>query len=429
MAAAAAGSRADSAPPGQDAVGRIKISATIDDEGPLGITWGFSSATSAPRIKHISASGLAAKQQQLRPGLVLSTVNGTSVAELPRRDAMALAEAARRPLELSFSLPVREGWLWKLGGGTGAWRSEKKRWAVLEDNRLRWFKVERAKNAYQQEKGSASTINASLKVSSAGSGKRLYAFEMCERHDIHAVRPLVFYAGTPASRDAWMRDIAAHGAIATHFEVQAVSDEDLGHYAGAMRDQIAVQNRVDVAALKTHADTFIGKDAVEWLVNVGAAWNYKEAEQVCVRMERAKLLHHCEHEHGFQDDDDFYRFQVRARRHRIVPLLLCRAARARDRAPACVAAAPVLSRVLTTRVRCCMRACVVPDRREQVRARLQEPCEREAADGQPSQHDVSRRAHPRRLQLGTGRRQVRGPGRFGCCVRRAGAGGPEKLAV
>ena len=34
-------------------------------------------------------------------------------------------------------------------------------------------------------------------------------------------------------------------------------------------------------ALTAYNDVFLGKDAVEYLVSVAAAWNYREAEALC----------------------------------------------------------------------------------------------------------------------------------------------------
>eukprot|EP01050_Picozoa_sp_SAG11_P023131 SAG11_NODE_4568_length_1848_cov_1.494568_1_plen_290_part_00 len=123
-------------------------------------------------------------------------------------------------------------------------------------------------------------------------------------------RPIAFFAETPAQRIAWMEALVQHGATREAFEVQNVADSELGHVASIMRDQIDVRTRLDLSTLSRQNDVFIGKDAVSYLVNCGLAWNYKEAEALCQRMEAANLLHHCDREHVFLDSDDFYRFQI-----------------------------------------------------------------------------------------------------------------------
>ena len=56
------------------------------------------------------------------------------------------------------------------------------------------------------------------------------------------------------------------------------------------------------------ADTFLGSELVEWLLQVGLVRDRGEATLYGARLQQGGLLQHITQEHGFQDDGLYYRF-------------------------------------------------------------------------------------------------------------------------
>ena len=64
--------------------------------------------------------------------------------------------------------------------------------------------------------------------------------------------------------------------------------------------------------MRTHRNCFVGRDAVDWLVlhlkSLGG--NRASAVELGRQMLALRLISHVKHEHDFEDDKKFYRFEV-----------------------------------------------------------------------------------------------------------------------
>ena len=61
---------------------------------------------------------------------------------------------------------------------------------------------------------------------------------------------------------------------------------------------------------RTVADTFLGSELVEWLLQVGLASDRGEAVLYGARLQQGGVLQHITQEHHFQDDGLYYRFMA-----------------------------------------------------------------------------------------------------------------------
>lgn len=80
----------------------------FEKDGPLGMTFGSAVPTGEPpvSISRISKSGLAAQQPALRRGLVILSIQGDDVSEMPLKNIITAIKTARRPLTLEFKKDV-----------------------------------------------------------------------------------------------------------------------------------------------------------------------------------------------------------------------------------------------------------------------------------------------------------------------------------
>lgn len=60
--------------------------------------------------------------------------------------------------------------------------------------------------------------------------------------------------------------------------------------------------------LTTYKDTFVGAEAVQWLVTSGTAENRDDAVKLGLLMQEAGLIEHCVRDHDFKDEELFYKF-------------------------------------------------------------------------------------------------------------------------
>ena len=88
-----------------------------------------------------------------------------------------------------------------------------------------------------------------------------------------------------------------------------VSLADLREVAHEFQQGVKVDTHI--YRFKKYKKTFIGSDAVDYMVNCDLAPNRKEAVRLGQRLlDDLQLFHHVSREHGFRDDYKFYRFGV-----------------------------------------------------------------------------------------------------------------------
>lgn len=83
-------------------------------------------------------------------------------------------------------------------------------------------------------------------------------------------------------------------------------DLDLDSLVDNFRRNVPIKDRR--FRLTTYKDTFVGAEAVQWLVTSGTAENREDAVKLGLLMQEAGLIEHCVRDHDFKDEDLFYKF-------------------------------------------------------------------------------------------------------------------------
>ena len=82
--------------------------------------------------------------------------------------------------------------------------------------------------------------------------------------------------------------------------------EDLESIAAKFKENLKLEDRKYL--LKTYKQVFVGKDAVDYLVQSGAATSRADAVDLGKALQEMNIFEHVCRDHGFEDEHLFYRF-------------------------------------------------------------------------------------------------------------------------
>lgn len=87
---------------------------------------------------------------------------------------------------------------------------------------------------------------------------------------------------------------------------QDKSELDLAELVQSFRRNVSIKDRR--FRLQTYKNTFVGSEAVQWLVTSGTAETREDAVKLGLLMQEAGLIEHCVRDHDFKDAELFYKF-------------------------------------------------------------------------------------------------------------------------